>query len=111
LSGDFLRHQHSIVHFYIPEVQQRIKLWTNAIPGDIELHADIDLNTFAECFVVSGATICGAVRSAVASMRARNSNTLQLDDFHWGIQSEYQKLNRKLETRDIFKKSLTHNNI
>jgi hypothetical protein len=60
----FTRRIAFIVHFPLPEVVERLRIWRGAFPAATPLDADVDLAFLAENFRLTGASIASIVLSA-----------------------------------------------
>jgi hypothetical protein len=111
MSDDFMSMQQVVVHFPMPDVQQRIRLWNNSIPEGVMPDDEVDLRKFAEHFEINGATIAAASRFALQQARQRKDHVLHLADFQLGLQNEYLKMNRRMETQNMFAKDMALDNL
>lgn len=87
----FARRFQSMVYFPMPDANARLKLWQGIIGDKLPLEEDVDLETVAEKYELSGGSIINAVRYAAisSSMSARGSVSAQ--DLTQGIIREYAK--------------------
>lgn len=87
----FLRRFHSIVHFPMPNSEERFKLWKKSLPSSIGFDNDIDLRKIADVFEVSGASIINVVQYASLKALSRDNQTLYHEDFIEGVKRELRK--------------------
>ncbi len=87
----FLRRFHSIVHFPMPNAQERLKLWKGSLPATIGHHAKLDLMQLAEAHEISGASILNIMQYASLRALSREDRTLSHDDLLVGIKRELRK--------------------
>jgi AAA+ superfamily predicted ATPase len=87
----FIRRFQSLVHFPVPDENDRFKLWKGALPENITLDDDIDLKTIAEKYKLSGGSIMNIIRYVLLLMLEHQSNVIRYDDILNGIRREFQK--------------------
>ena len=87
----FLRRFHSIVHFPMPNAQERLKLWKQSLPVSIKHHARLDLMQLAETYEISGASIINIVQYASLKALSREDKMLYQEDLLNGIKRELRK--------------------
>ncbi len=87
----FLRRFHSIVHFPMPNSQERLKLWKQSLPVSIKLNGRLDLTQLAEAHEISGASIINIVQYASLKALSREDKTLYHEDLLNGIKRELRK--------------------
>jgi DNA polymerase III delta prime subunit len=87
----FLRRFHSIVHFPMPNAQERLKLWKQSLPTSIAHNRHLDLATLAETHEISGASIINIVQYASLKALSREDKTLDVEDLLNGIRRELRK--------------------
>ena len=87
----FLRRFHSIVHFPMPNAQERLKLWKQSLPVSIKHHARLDLMQLAETYEISGASIINIVQYASLNALSREDKMLYQEDLLNGIKRELRK--------------------
>lgn len=81
----FFRRFESVVHFALPEQQERLYLWQQAIPGPARLSPEVNLQRLAQDHPLSGADIHNIVRYAALKALGRGDDSLRLQDLHTGI--------------------------
>lgn len=91
----FLRRFHSIVHFPMPNSQERLKLWKQSLPASIQ-HENLGLNQLAETHEISGASILNIIQYASLKALSREDKTLQHHDLLHGIRRELRKEEKSL---------------
>ncbi|MEZ4827080.1 MAG: ATP-binding protein [Bacteroidia bacterium] len=87
----FMRRFQSVIHFPIPRAEERLKLWTSAIPAAVTLEADIDLAQIAGKYELTGANVMNIIQYASLRALTRNSTSFQLDELQEGIARELAK--------------------
>lgn len=90
----FTRRFNAIVHFPMPNIAERLSIWNSSIPAKAMLANDVDLQTIAAKFELSGSAIVSVIH--YASLRAihKESSTLTGQDILDGIRLEYEKEER-----------------
>lgn len=92
----FLRRLQSMIHFPIPDYEERLQLWENGFSESVELHKDINLNEIAEKYDISGGTIINIIQHSSLKALGRDSNQIWLKDIMTGLKREYHKKRRTL---------------
>ncbi|QNF34706.1 ATP-binding protein [Adhaeribacter swui] len=87
----FLRRFHSIVHFPMPNAQERLRLWQQSLPHSITTHNQLNLSQLADAHELSGASILNIVQFAALKALSRPDQTLYQDDLLLGIRRELRK--------------------
>lgn len=87
----FLRRFHSIVHFPMPNAQERLKLWKQSLPSSVKLNSRLELSQIAEAHELSGASILNIVQYASLKALSREDKTLHLEDLLHGVRRELRK--------------------
>jgi hypothetical protein len=91
LDDAFVRRFHAVIHFPLPNTEERHLLWKKSLPQSLPLHTAVDLYAVAEKYELTGASIINAVQFAVLQCFARNSKELQHADLMDGIRKELMK--------------------
>jgi hypothetical protein len=87
----FIRRFETMVHFGMPGVEERHKLWLNGFSPKTELEKDIDLRDLAEKYEVTGGVIMNVVRYSSLMALKRGSNLITSRDIMIGIRREFLK--------------------
>lgn len=87
----FARRFQTVVHFPMPQAQQRKKLWLNMLPEKLKLDDKIDLDAIAEQYELSGGSIINIVRFCALMALTRNDKKIILPDILEGIKREFVK--------------------
>jgi len=87
----FLRRFHSIVHFPMPNSQERLKLWKQSLPASVKHNSRLELAQLAEAHEISGASILNIVQYASLKALSREDQTLHHQDLLNGIRRELRK--------------------
>jgi len=91
LDKAFTRRFHAMVHFPMPNVNERSLIWQKALPQNLQLAAGINLNEIAQQYELSGAAILNIMQFAALKALHRNDNTIQNNDLLTGIRREFWK--------------------
>lgn len=93
----FLRRFNSIVKFSKPTIEERIRLWTNAIPKNVSVEDSLieDLATYYE---LTGAQIVSAIMHASLLALEEESNALSKENLLLGIKGEFDKEERQFNS-------------
>lgn len=87
----FLRRFHNIVHFPMPGVTERHKLWKKSLPEHIGYESNIDWKEIAEKYEITGAEIVNVMYYATLKAYSRGSDLILQDDIFEGIRKEFKK--------------------
>lgn len=89
LDEAFLRRFNTIVHFPVPDVEERMQLWRKAFPDAVTL--DVDLVEVAARYELAGGSIINVVQYACLKSLQRASNKIRMEDVLQGIRREIEK--------------------
>jgi SpoVK/Ycf46/Vps4 family AAA+-type ATPase len=87
----FARRFQSVIHFPMPQIAQRKKLWDNMFPEKLEKDNDVDVSQLAEQYELSGGSIINIVRYCALMALTRNNRKIILPDITEGIKREFIK--------------------
>lgn len=90
----FMRRFNAVVHFPMPGVVERLKLWQTIIPAKGMLPGDILLTEVAEKYELSGSAIVQAVHYAALQAFSRANRFIEKEDLLAGIRREFEKEDR-----------------
>lgn len=94
LDDAFLRRFHAVIHFPMPNSQERLKLWTKAIPQSIPAESENLLPDLAQSYELSGASIINIVQYAALKALSRSDGSphiLTRADLIEGVRKEFRK--------------------
>ncbi len=92
----FARRFQSMVHFPMPDADQRLRLWEGMLGQRERLAGDVDLARLAQEHTLAGGAIANVVRfGALSALRAGRS-AISADDLRKGIAKELRKEGRTL---------------
>lgn len=87
----FTRRFQSMIYFPMPNPEQRLRLWRKAFPGDVPLAPDINWETIAREFELSGGAIINVLRHCALAAVRRNPPEITAEDLSRGIWKEMRK--------------------
>ena len=87
----FMRRFHSIIYFPIPKASERRKIWENAFPTEVSFSKDVDFQTLAKQYEITGANIMNIVQYCCLEALSAKDNTISLSLLKQGIEKEYSK--------------------
>lgn len=87
----FLRRFHSIIHFPMPNANERLRLWQGSMPATLKPEPDIDWTQLAAQYEITGAGIVNVVHYAAIRSFARKDAYLRFNDLTDGIRKEFRK--------------------
>lgn len=90
----FTRRFQSVIAFPMPAVEERYRLWSEAMPAGLECDGDLDLVRIAERHEISGGTIMNVIRYAALRALVRGDRRLLADDIDDGLRRELHKEGR-----------------
>lgn len=91
LDQAFVRRFNAVVHFPLPNPQERYEIWKGYLPEKALLAADIDLWTIAGRYELSGSAIVNVIHYVSLQAIGRGSTVLSKEDILEGIKREYEK--------------------
>ena len=92
----FARRFQSMVHFPMPDAEQRLRLWMGMFGGGDRLSADVDLAALAQEHELAGGAIANVVRfGALSALQAGRDRIVQ-GDLRKGVAKELRKEGRTL---------------
>lgn len=87
----FLRRFHSIVHFPLPNKQERFTLWQKSLPIYPEADPEIDFNYIADKYELTGADILNIIHYASLQALNKKNKFITKADIMEGIRREFRK--------------------
>lgn len=91
LDDAFIRRFHALIHFPVPNSNDRLLLWKKALSCNLQIDEAINLDELAQKYELTGAAIINAVQYAALQSFANKSNTMSLRCIREGIRREYMK--------------------
>jgi SpoVK/Ycf46/Vps4 family AAA+-type ATPase len=91
LDTAFIRRFNSIIHFPMPGLAERQKLWQSCLPSQAALAEDVDLTALARKYELSGSAIVSVIHYASLQTIHKNSKIISKRDLLEGIKKEYEK--------------------
>lgn len=90
----FIRRFNAIIHFPMPNKEERLALWKSTVPGKAQLAGDVDLPAIAAKYELSGSAIVSVIHYSSLQTIYRSENTITQKDIIEGIRKEYEKEER-----------------
>ena len=90
----FLRRFNSIIKFSKPTIEERLKLWANAMPKHLSVPAG-QLEELATYYELTGAQIVSAIMHASLLALEENSGIISKENLLLGIKGEFDKEERQ----------------
>jgi len=87
----FLRRFQSVIYFPMPNHKERLKLWKSLWPLNMNSSEDIDIQSLANKFELTGANILNVIQFACIKAAEADKEQLSLRDLHIGIRRELKK--------------------
>ena len=87
----FIRRFNSMIHFPMPNAEERYKIWKAAVPVKAALDNDIDLVSIGGKYELSGSAIVSVIHYASLQTINRGSLIISKQDILEGIRREYEK--------------------
>ena len=90
----FMRRFQSVIHFPLPNAEERQMLWKKSFPQQANLNGDLNLEQIARKYELSGSGILNVVQFACLQMLSRRATHVTHDIVLEGIEREYNKENK-----------------
>ena len=90
----FIRRFNSIIHFPMPNKEERLALWKSTVPPKAVLADDVDLPMIATKYELSGSAIVSVIHYASLQTIHKKQNLICRKDVIEGIRREYEKEER-----------------
>jgi len=90
----FIRRFNAIIHFPMPNKEERLALWKSTVPEKAQLAGDVDLPAIAAKYELSGSAIVSVIHYSSLQTIYRNQHTISQTDIIEGIRREYEKEER-----------------
>ena len=91
LDEAFFRRFQSAIHFPVPDVAQRARIWEKALSGLPCLDTGISTEELAEAYVLAGGAIVNAIRFAAVRALNHGKDRIFLSDLRQGVRKELRK--------------------
>ena len=95
IDAAFARRFESIIYFPMPRAQERLTLWRQSLPSQVQLADDINLPDIAERFALCGGAILNAVRHACLGALDGGNQRITLAALEQAIAREHDKEGRE----------------
>ena len=96
LDDAFLRRFQSLVHFPMPNAEERQRLWQQTFPDNIEFEADVDIAAVAREYRISGGAILNVVRFALLMTLSEKRKFVSKNALLNGLRREFEKEGKSL---------------
>jgi len=100
LDEAFMRRMHFVVDFPMPEEEDRRRIWASALPAELPLGADVDLDFLARKFRLAGGHIRNIVVAA-AFLAAADGRVVRMPHLIAATRREFQKIGRMVTPSDF----------
>lgn len=87
----FTRRFQSIIHFPMPGVEERFKIWEQSFSEKIPPSKEVDLRDIAEKYVLAGGLMMNVIRFCSLKAIKNKKSCIPLEDIEYGIRKELQK--------------------
>lgn len=87
----FRRRFQSIIYFPMPSHRERVILWENSLPEQIQLVSSVDLKALATSYELTGADILNIIQYCCLQALQKQKTTLSEADLINGIKREFSK--------------------
>ncbi|PPK88065.1 ATPase family protein associated with various cellular activities (AAA) [Neolewinella xylanilytica] len=91
LDEAFTRRFQSIIHFPVPDVEQRISLWEKAFGDKLPLGEDVDFAALGKTYELTGGSIVNILRYCSMLAFRRSEPCIHQRDIVYAIRREYRK--------------------
>jgi SpoVK/Ycf46/Vps4 family AAA+-type ATPase len=96
LDPAFARRFQSIIRFAVPDKGERLRLWESTLPSKAEWADDVDLESIASDYELSGGGIVNILRYASLSTIRNGTHHISQDAIMEGIRREYAKIGKTI---------------
>jgi len=96
----FLRRFRVMAEFPFPTSEERLRLWKQIFPTNVQLDSDVNLDVLAEKAAVAGGHIRNAAISA-AFLAAEEGTTIKMKHLVKAVRREYEKLGKLFSEADF----------
>jgi len=93
----FVRRFQSIVYFPLPRPAERLKIWNQTFPEAVKLDTDVNLQSIARKYELSGAAIVNVVQYCCLDAMGRGEHSINASNIIQGVEREYLKEGRVLD--------------
>jgi hypothetical protein len=87
----FIRRFQSVIHFPMPNPQERLTIWEKSIPEKLKLAGDVQLTQIARKYELTGASIMNVVQYCCLQALHNKNMTINEDTLLAGIKREFLK--------------------
>jgi hypothetical protein len=87
----FIRRFQSVIHFPMPNPQERTIIWEKSIPGHLTLAGDVQLNNIARKYELTGASIMNVVQHCCLQALHAKNTAINEEVLLSGIKREFLK--------------------
>ncbi len=96
MDAAFTRRFQAMIHFSMPEVNERYQLWNKAFSGTCILHPDVDVWKVAEEYELAGGAIINVLRFCALAVVSRGDTVVTKEELLEGIRKEFKKENKTI---------------
>lgn len=94
LDAAFIRRFNYVIHFPMPDPEERKKIWEQSLPKSVALADDVALPEIANRYELSGSSIISAIHYASLHTVNKKATAISKKDILEGIRKEYEKEER-----------------
>lgn len=87
----FIRRFQSVIHFPIPSAAERISIWEKSKPQNLQWHNDVQLNSIAKKYEITGASIINVIQYCCLLALEKKLNYINEAMLLAGIKREFLK--------------------
>ena len=92
----FLRRFNSIIHFPLPNEDERLLLWRKSMPASLPPAKDVDLRMLAEKYEITGADIVNVIHFAALKTLQAEEHFIRNQFILEGIRQEFRKQDKTM---------------
>lgn len=96
LDPAFARRFQSIIRFAVPDKSERLQLWEKTLPSKAEWGSDVDLESIASDYELSGGGVVNILRYAALSTIREGKHQISQGAIMEGIRREYAKIGKTI---------------
>lgn len=92
----FLRRFQSIIYFPLPQKEERLQLWTQTLPEKVKISGEVDMESIAEKYELTGANVVNVVQQICLEHLANGNSEVLENAFIDAIRKEFGKEGKML---------------
>ena len=96
LDDALMRRFQSSIFFPMPQAKERLALWSQGFPRQVQLEERVDLPSIAQAYELSGGSIINVIQHSLLMALDQEDQVIRMEDIREGIQREFKKVGRTI---------------